>query len=104
MQSKKAKEAQEQKEAEREYLNIESFEIKRVNEAKGGVVFFDAVINGLTIYGMKIVPKKDQSGDFVAWPSEKGADGKYHSVVFAWLRPETERSILDAVQEKLDAE
>lgn len=98
----KSKKTQENEQQERSYLELQSFELKRVKEARGGVVFFDAVINGITIYGMKIVPKKDQSGDFVAWPSTKGTDGEYHSTAFAFLRPETEQSIMAAVQEKLD--
>ncbi len=99
MQSKKTAEAEPK---ERDYLKIESFELGRVTEGKGGVVYFDAKINGLSIHGMKVVPRKDQSGDFIAWPSEKGADGKYYSVVFAFLNPETEKSILQMIQEKLD--
>lgn len=104
MQSKKEIEKQQKEEAERSYLELNSFELGRVTPVKGGIVFFDAVINGLSVHGMKVVPKKDQSGDFIAWPSTKGADGKYYSVVFAWLRPETEKSMLKAIQEKLDAE
>lgn len=104
MTSKKEIEKQQKEEAERSYLELNSFELGRVTPAKGGVVYFDAVINGLSVHGMKVVPRKDQSGDFIAWPSHKGADGKYYSVVFAWLRPETEKSMLNAIQEKLDAE
>lgn len=99
MQSKKAKEQGEQ---EVKYLDLESFELQKVTPAKGGVVFFDAIINGLSIRGMKVVPLKDGSGDFVAWPSHKGADGKYYSDVYARFKPETEKSLLADVQEKLD--
>lgn len=100
MKSKQQKAA----EQEREYLNVESFELLRAKAVRGGVVFFDAKINGLTVYGMKVVPLKDGSGDFIAWPSYKGQDGEFHNNVFAWLRPETTESILKAVQEKIDAE
>ena len=103
MQSKKEAEKKQTQEQEREYLKLESFELGRVTPGKGGIVYFDAKINGLTIHGMKVVPKKDQSGDFIAFPSQKGADGNYYSVVFAWLNPETEKSMLQAIQEKLDA-
>lgn len=97
MKSNKTKEAQ-----QIETLKLDSFELRRATEGKGGVVYFDAVINGLYVYGMKVVPLKDQSGDFIAWPSHKGADDKYYNVVFAKFDPETEKSILKAVQEKLD--
>ena len=100
MESKKQKAAEEA----REYLKIEYFELLRAKVIKGGVVFFDAKINGLTVYGMKAVPKKDGSGDFVAWPSYKAENGTFYNHVYAWLRPETEESILKAVQEKIDEE
>lgn len=85
-----------------ETLKLESFELRRATEGKGGVVYFDAIINGIWIYGMKVVPLHDGTGDFVAWPSQKGADGKYYNVAYAKFNPETEKSILKAVQEKLD--
>ena len=85
-----------------ETLKLESFELRRATEGKGGVVYFDAIINGIYVYGMKVVPLRDGSGDFVAWPSQKGADGNYYNVVYAKFDPETEKSILKAVQEKLD--
>ena len=85
-----------------EILKLESFQLRRATEGKGGVVFFDAVINGITVYGMKVVPLRDGSGDFIAWPSIKGADGNYYNTCFAKFDPETEKSILKAVQEKLD--
>lgn len=97
MQSKKTKEAN-----ENEYINVESFDVVRASEGKGGVCYFDVVINGITIYGMKVVPLRDGSGDFIGFPSHKGADGKYYNIVWAKFRPETERSILDAVQDALD--
>lgn len=97
MQSKKAAEQQEQKE-----LKLESFELGRVTPGKGGVVFFDAEINGISVHGMKVVPLRDGSGDFIAWPSQKGADGKYYSVCYARFNPDTEKSILQKIQEKLD--
>ena len=104
MKSNKTIEKEQKEQKEREYLDIQSFELFRVQEAKGGVVFFDCKINGLYVNGMKVVPLRDGSGDFIAWPSVKGKDGEYHNTVFAWLRPETVTSMLNAVQEKLNAE
>ena len=93
---------EEKKQNSVETLKLESFELRRATEGKGGVVYFDAIINGIWIYGMKVVPLHDGTGDFVAWPSQKGADGKYYNVAYAKFDPETEKSILKAVQEKLD--
>ena len=101
MQSKKSAEAQ--KEAkEREYLNVESFEIIRAREAQKGRVWADLKINGISIYGFQVVPRNDGSGDFLSWPSYKGSDGKYYNSAFAYIRPETQTSILQAIQAKLD--
>ena len=104
MKSNKTIENEKKEMEQRDYLNLESFEILRVQEAKGGVVFFDAKINGLIVNGMKVVPLRDGSGDFISWPASKGQDGKYHNYVFAWLRDETAKSMLAAVQQKLNEE
>ena len=104
MKSNKTKEQEQKAQAEREWLNLESFELYRVKEARGGVVYFDCKINGVYINGMKVVPLSDGSGDFISWPAAKGEDGKYHNHCFAWLRPETQESMLKAIQEKLNAE
>ena len=97
MKSKKASETKEP-----EYINVESLEVIRATEGKNGVVYFDAKINGLTIYGMKVVPYRDGSGDFVAFPTQKGVDGRFYSIVYARFREETEKSILTAVQDLID--
>lgn len=84
---------------EREYTKIIEFEVKRVHAANK-VVFFDAVINGITIYGCKVIEGKN--GDFIAFPSNLGQDGKYYSVVYINLSPEDAKKLLKAVQDKLD--
>ena len=96
MQSKKtAEKAQEQ-----EFLNVESLEILRATEGKKGLVFFDMRLNGIYIYGMSVV--SGRTGDFISWPSRKGSDGNYYKYAYAPLREETLKSILGAVQDKLD--
>ena len=84
-------------------LKLDSFELGKVTAGRGGVVFFDAVINGISIHGMKVIPLRDGSGDFIAWPSQKGADGKYYNVCYARFSPDTEKSLLAKIQEALDA-
>lgn len=85
-----------------EELKIDSFEIVRATEGKGGVVYFDCKINGLTVYGMKVVPLKDKTGDFLAFPSKKGADGEFYNIVWARFSEADSEKILRAVQEELD--
>ena len=102
MQSKKTAEAKEAKEAAREYLDVTSYEILRAKEGQGGRVWVDMKINGIALYGFQVVPRKDGSGDFLAWPSYKGSDGKYYNSAFAFFRQETEKSLLAAIQEFID--
>lgn len=84
---------------ERTTTPITSFEIKRVHAANK-VVFFDAIINNITIYGCKVIEGKN--GDFIAFPSNLGQDGKYYSVVYINLSEEDSKAMLKAVQSKLD--
>lgn len=88
---------------QQQVLKLDSFELGKVTAVRGGVVFFDAVINGISIHGMKVIPLRDGSGDFIAWPSQKGADGKYYNVCYARFSPDTEKSLLAKIQEALDA-
>lgn len=54
-------------------------------------------IEGIVINGFKILGAKD-GGNWVAWPNQKGRDGKYYDQVYALdkvLREDVEREILD---------
>ena len=76
-------------------------EVKRASEigkGKDKIVFVDLIVNGVTIYGCKIVDGK--KGEFVAFPSRKSdKDGKYYN--YAWVdfsEEETEQIIKDALK------
>ena len=84
-------------------MKLDSFELQKVRAGRGGVVFFDATINGISVHGMKVIPFSDGSGDFIAWPAQKGADGRYYNVCYARFSPDTEKSLLEKIQEALDA-
>ena len=100
-----ARERQRKSEAqqERQYVKVESFGIRRANEYdKTGTIFFDLDINGLTVYGCTVAKRKDGNGEFISFPSRKGSDGKYYSIVYCALSQEDQDRILDAVYDLLD--
>ena len=87
------------KKPERETIEVRSVEVSRVREVKGGTVFFTLTLNGVTIYDCRVVEGKN--GDFVAFPSEKGSDGKYYSKVWASLSDEDSAAIIAEVEKQL---
>ena len=87
---------------EKQFLKVDSFTIRRANEYdKTGTIFFDLEINGLTVYGCTVAKRKTDESEFVSFPSRKGADGKYYSIVYAALTQEDQDKIIDAVYDLL---
>ena len=83
------------KEANEVVINAE---VTRVNQV-GDTVFFDMVVNGVTIYGCKVV--EGSKGDFISFPSHKGKDGKYYNHAWVKLSDEDSQKIIAQVEEKL---
>lgn len=88
-----------------ECLKVSSFEVLRARylegkQGKGGCAFFDLELNGIKIYGMKVVEGKN--GDFVAFPTREGKDGKYFSICWARLSDEDQKKIIEAVEKSLN--
>lgn len=97
MQSKKS--ADEKKEARG--VEINELVITRAKEGTRGVVFFDMILNGVSVYGMKVVSGKN--GDFISWPSKKAEnEDKYYNYAWAPLTEDQQKGILMKVQDKLD--
>ena len=84
----------------KEVVEVREFEVKNVNQYKD-TVFFNLVINGVTIYGCRCVEGKN--GDFIAFPSKKGNDGKYYNHVYVALSDEDSKKILEEVEKQLNA-
>lgn len=80
-----------------EAVNVEA-KVTRANQVKD-TVFFDVVINGVTIYGCKVVEGKN--GDFISFPSHKGKDDKYYNHVYIKLTDEQTSNIIHQVEEML---
>lgn len=83
------------KEANEVVINAEVTRVNQVNDT----VFFDMVVNGVTIYGCKVV--EGSKGDFISFPSHKGKDGKYYNHAWVKLSDEDSQKIIAQVEEKL---
>ena len=56
-------------------------DVKNVKEWPDGGITFTLVVNGITIYGCRII--QTEKGDwFLSFPSRKGSDGKYYKHVY----------------------
>lgn len=96
---KKPNTESETKKNNQECLKIDSFSVNRVHHYEFGV-FFDMTINGITIYGCRVIETKD--GDFIALPQRKGNDGKYYSIVWAKFSETDTKDILSEVEKILN--
>lgn len=85
----------------KETLKVDSFSVNRAKCFENGRVSFDMTLNGIYIYGASVV--EGEHGDFISFPSRKGSDGKYYSIVWARLSKEDEKAILTEVENKLNA-
>lgn len=83
----------------REAIEVREFEVKNVNQYKD-TVFFNLVINGVIIYGCRVV--EGQKGDFISFPSKKGNDGKYYNHAYAALSEKDAEKILAEVEKQLN--
>ena len=82
-------------EAKQEAAKVYSVEVTRAKEFEN-TVFFDVIINGVTIYGCRYIEGKD--GDFVSFPSHKGKDGKYYSHAYIKL----DEAAIKLIDEQID--
>ena len=82
-------------------LNIDSFSVNRVHQFDNGGVTFDMTVNGISIYGCRVVETKD--GDFIGLPQRKGNDGKYYSIVWARISETDTKDILAEVEKQLNS-
>ena len=83
------------KETNEVVINAEVTRANQVNDT----VFFDMVVNGVTIYGCKVV--EGSKGDFISFPSHKGKDGKYYNHAWVKLSDADSQNIIAQVEEKL---
>ena len=85
-----------------EELKIDNYCVKRaITVGKYANVLADVEINGITIYGMRVVEGKN--GDFLSFPQTKGKDGKYYSICWAKLSEKDQADILKAMEDKINS-
>ena len=84
-----------------EELIIDSFSVNRVYQFDNGGVIFDMTVNGITIYGCRVVETKN--GDFIGLPQRKGNDGKWYSIVWAKFSEADTKDILAEVEKQLNS-
>ena len=84
-----------------EELKIDNYCVKRATTVgKNANGLADVEINGITIYGMRVV--EWQNGDFLSFPQTKGKDGEYYAVCWAKLSDKDQADILKAIEDKLN--
>ena len=83
----------------KEISNVEiDAKVIRANQVSD-TVYFDVTINGVTIYGCRVV--ECSKGDFVSFPSHKGKDGKFYNHAWVKLSDEDTAGIVKQVEEML---
>ena len=83
----------------KEVSNVEiDAKVIRANQVEN-TVYFDVTINGVTIYGCRVV--EGSKGDFVSFPSHKGKDGKFYNHAWVKLSDEDTAAIVKQVEEML---
>lgn len=83
-----------------ETLEVFDWDVLSVRETKKGFVFFNLKLNGITIYGCKVI--ESDKGDFISFPSYKGTDGNYYSHVYARLDDMTTNEIIAEIEKQLN--
>lgn len=83
-----------------ETLEVSSWKVLNVRQTKKGFVFFNLELNGITIYGCKVI--ESDNGDFISFPSYKGTDDKYYSHVYARLDDMLVQEIIAEIESELN--
>lgn len=82
---------------------ISSFKILSARAMSDGTPMANIEINGIRIYGCKVMARKSDGEAFLAWPSAKGHDGKYYNVAYAKLDTEAQEKIIGEIYNLMDA-
>lgn len=75
--------------------------VTRAKEVKEGIVAFDMVVNGVTIYGCWYREGKDKKGEeyrMISFPSHKGADDKYYNYTWFKIEDDVKEDIIAQLQ------
>ena len=75
-------------------------EVKRVKQFDSGNVICDLCINGVTVYGCRVV--ESRNGDFIGFPQYKGSDNKYYSHAYCKLSEDEQKELENKIQKMTD--
>lgn len=81
-------------------IKLNDFAVKRVKMWDNGGVSADLVLNGVEIYGVRVVEGKN--GDFLSYPQRKGSDGKYYHIARAPLCDVDQEAVIAEIERKLN--
>lgn len=79
---------------------LSSHTVDRVTCFKDGSVVADITLNGVKIFGVRVIEGKN--GDFLSMPSRKGSDGNYYSHVFVRFSESDQKKILKEIEDQLN--
>lgn len=83
-----------------EYVKVDSYSVDRATcIGKDDTVFIDVTVNGIKIYGVKVVEGKN--GDFLSFPQRQGKDGKWYHIAYCPLSEKDQADIIAAAEAKL---
>ena len=71
-------------------------QVTRAHQFDDGSITFDMTVNGVTIYGNRIV--EGSKGTFVSFPSRKGKDNKYYAYAFVQLSADEVKDIISQIE------
>lgn len=78
---------------------LKTIEVSRAYAFDNGGVVFDAELNGISIYGLRVV--EGSKGDFISFPARQGKDGKYYNHVWVKLTDADTKEIISQIEKKL---
>lgn len=71
--------------------------VKRAKQFDDGKIAFDMIVNDVTIYGCRLIERKD-GGVFVAFPQRKGKDNNYYNIAYTKLSEKDVESIVAQIE------
>ncbi len=75
--------------------------VSRAKEIKEGIVAFDMIVNGVTIYGCWYREGKDKNGhdyQIISFPSHKGDNENYYNWVWFKIENDVKEDIIAQLQ------
>lgn len=82
-----------------ETRKLDNFKVKAVRMFDNGNVVADMELNGVLVYGVRVVEGKN--GDFLSLPQRKGSNDKYYSIVYWPFDEADQKAIISEIERKL---